>query len=203
LLHIIFSELLPLEDISRISHPAGVMVRGRWLPQAKLQQMLDEVPADYGREEKFVKSNFVSDPSKVLGYLQENDPFNNLLNKVAADIVLERGIYEFRKLYLEVKRAEPKALVAQEAFLNSLGYQLLLSDRKKAIDIFELTVEAYPKSPNAYDSLAEAYLADGRKPQALKYYEKALEVDPNYPNAKNATEAIKKLKGDKESSQHN
>ena len=192
-----------MEDISRISHPIGVMVRGRWLPQSELRRMLDDVPMAYAKEENFVKNDFAKDVSKVLRYLEDNDPLNNLLNKVGADIVLERGTSEFKKLYREVKRAEPKALIAQETYLNSLGYQLLPLNRKKAIEIFELNIEAHPKSANAYDSLAEAYLADGRKQLAIRYYEKALEVDPGYPNAKNATEAIKRLKSEKEKGQAN
>jgi imidazolonepropionase-like amidohydrolase len=196
-------EANPLEDISRMARPAGVMVRGRWLPQAELRRMLDEVSIGYAKEESFVKNNLAGDPLRVLRYLDDNDPFNNLLTKVGADIVLERGMDEFRKLYREIKRVEPQALIAQEAYVNSLGYLILPSDRKKAIDLFELNVESYPKSANVYDSLAEAYLADGRQQLAIKYYEKALEVDPDYPNAKTAAELIKKLKGEKEGGQHN
>jgi imidazolonepropionase-like amidohydrolase len=32
----------PAEDIRRLRDPAGVMVRGRWLPRAALQQMLQQ-----------------------------------------------------------------------------------------------------------------------------------------------------------------
>jgi hypothetical protein len=37
----------PLEDISHTRQIAGVMARGRWLPQAELQGMLDEIAASY------------------------------------------------------------------------------------------------------------------------------------------------------------
>jgi hypothetical protein len=39
-----------------------------------------------------------------------------------------------------------------------------------------LNVAAYPKSPNVYDSLADAYLADGQKDQARLNAKKALET---------------------------
>lgn len=188
----------PLEDVSRMSDPAGVMVRGRWLPRAELRRMLDEVPGGYAKEEDFVKQHFVKDARRVLRYLDDNDPFNNLLNKVGADIVLERGADEFRKLYREVKRVEPQAAFVTEGYVNSLGYRVLPLDRRKAIELFEFNVQSYPQSANVYDSLAETYLADGRHQLAIKYYEKALEVDPNYPNAKVAAETVKKLKGGKE-----
>ncbi len=33
----------PLEDLSTLEHPAGVMTRGRWLPRARLQQMIESL----------------------------------------------------------------------------------------------------------------------------------------------------------------
>ena len=36
----------PLADIRNMSSRAGVMVAGRWLPQAELQRMLDGVAAE-------------------------------------------------------------------------------------------------------------------------------------------------------------
>ena len=54
-----------------------------------------------------------------------------------------------------------------------------------AIAIFKLNVEEYPKSGNAYDSLAEAYSKDGQKQQAITNYRKSLELDPKNQNAAN------------------
>jgi hypothetical protein len=54
----------------------------------------------------FVKNDFAKDMPKVLRYLEENDPFNNLLNKVGVGIVLGLGIHEFRKLYLGVSEPD-------------------------------------------------------------------------------------------------
>jgi tetratricopeptide (TPR) repeat protein len=47
-----------------------------------------------------------------------------------------------------------------------------------------LNVEAYPESGNVYDSLAEAYLKEGNKEMAIKFYLKSLEKDPNNENAR-------------------
>ncbi len=41
----------PLADISHIRQIVGVMARGRWLPQAELQGMLDEIAAKYQVQE--------------------------------------------------------------------------------------------------------------------------------------------------------
>jgi tetratricopeptide (TPR) repeat protein len=187
----------PLEDVSRASRPAGAMARGRWLPADALRRMLDEVPADYVREEQFVKANFARDPAQIFNYLSENDPFNNLLNEATANLVVEQGAGEFRKIFDKAKLVNQKSNPIQEEFINNLGYSLLGRNKtKEAIEIFKFNVEAYPKSGNTYDSLAETYLATGEKKLAFEFYKKALEVEPNYPNAKAAAEVLKKLEAE-------
>jgi hypothetical protein len=187
----------PLEDVSRAARPAGVMIRGRWLPGNVLRRMLDEVPAAYAREEQFVKTNFASDTARVLNYLGENDPFNNLLNEAVANLVAERGAGEFAKIFAKAKSINPGSNLVQEDFINALGYRLLGRNKpREAIEIFRFNTEAFPKSGNTYDSLAEAYLGTGEKKLAAAFYKKALEVEPNYPNAKTATEIVKKLEAE-------
>ncbi|MDT4895527.1 MAG: hypothetical protein QOH25_604 [Acidobacteriota bacterium] len=187
----------PLEDISRAAHPAGVMVRGRWLPGNLVRRMLDEVPADYAQEARFVKANFERDPARVQSYLAENDPFDNLLNEVVTDITIEQGLGGFKKIFNKAKLTTQESTLIKESFINALGYRLLGRNKsKEAIEVFQFNVEAYPKSANTYDSLAEAYLGSGEKELAIKYYQRALEVDPDYPNAPAARDLLKKLEAD-------
>jgi Flp pilus assembly protein TadD len=47
-------------------------------------------------------------------------------------------------------------------------------DPKRAVEVLELVLLAYPESADAHETLAEAYLADGRKDLARQYAEKAL-----------------------------
>jgi tetratricopeptide (TPR) repeat protein len=64
-----------------------------------------------------------------------------------------------------------------------LGYRLISTHKyKDAIRIFQLNVEAYPQSGNAYDSLAEGYMDDGDKSRAIANYEKSLELNPKNGN---------------------
>ena len=42
----------PLDSINHTRHIEGTMVRGRWLPQAELQGMLDELVAKYAAQAK-------------------------------------------------------------------------------------------------------------------------------------------------------
>ncbi|HTZ33209.1 MAG TPA: serine hydrolase [Methylomirabilota bacterium] len=71
-----------------------------------------------------------------------------------------------------------------EDSINSSGYRLL-SQKKiaDAILIFQLNVELYPKSSNAYDSLGEAYMNNNEKDLAIQNYQKSLELNPKNQNA--------------------
>ena len=59
-----------------------------------------------------------------------------------------------------------------------------------ALEIFKLNVRLFPEEVNPYDSLAEAYLIRGDITSAIEYYKKALEVNPDFTNAKNMLEKL-------------
>ncbi len=73
-----------------------------------------------------------------------------------------------------------------EADLTGLGYFLLQQLKKidDAIGMFELYVELFPQSWNAYDSLAEGWYTKGDKQKALELYRKSLELNPANENGK-------------------
>jgi CubicO group peptidase (beta-lactamase class C family) len=93
--------------------------------------------------------------------------------------------------YREIKRATPDAAVVTEGRLNRLGYGFLREKKlPEALAYFKLNVEFYPGSSNVYDSLGEAYLANGEKELAITNYKKSLELNPKNNNA---VEVLKKL----------
>jgi len=191
---LILLEANPLKDVAFAARRAGVMIRGRWLPESELHRMLNNLPATYAKEEQFVRTNLEKDVQKALRYLDEKDPINQLSSAVLTNISLEQGTDKLRTIVREIKKINPNATLIQERTINALGYRLLGRKRmKEAIEIFRLNVETYPKSANTYDSLAEAYAANGNTELAIEYYKKALEVNPNYPNAEYATEFLKKF----------
>ncbi len=80
-----------------------------------------------------------------------------------------------------------------EAEINAFGYRLArLQKMNEALEIFKLNTELYPESANVYDSLGEAYANQGNREEAIKTYEKALKIDPNYPSS---ITALRRLKG--------
>lgn len=130
-----------------------------------------------------------------INYEPYNSPAKNLLRAI-----LSEGIEAPLKRYLE-ERTKDSANRLNERQMNALGYALLERKRTaEAIEIFKLNIADFPNSGNTYDSLAETYLGIGEKELALKFYKKALEVEPNYPNAKGAAETVKKLEADLKSS---
>ncbi|WP_219115672.1 serine hydrolase domain-containing protein [Janthinobacterium sp. UMAB-56] len=71
-----------------------------------------------------------------------------------------------------------------EGDLNAWGYRLLGRQQpKQAIAVFQLGVQLYPQGANGYDSLAEAYEADGAKSLAVTHYRRSLELDPGNKHA--------------------
>ena len=79
------------------------------------------------------------------------------------------------KALAEARKADPHAVLFPESFANQLGYEHLQSgDVKGALAIMALNVEAYPDSPNAIDSLGDAYLASGDKATALSLARKTI-----------------------------
>jgi len=80
----------------------------------------------------------------------------------------------------EARQHDPKATLFREDLVNIMGYEHMQGgDTKGAIEILKLNVTAFPDSPNTYDSLSDAYLADGQKDLARQNAKKALQLLPS------------------------
>ncbi|HLB91739.1 MAG TPA: tetratricopeptide repeat protein [Terriglobales bacterium] len=62
----------------------------------------------------------------------------------------------------------------------------------EAIDLFKLDVQLFPNSPDAYDSLGEAYMKAGQKQLAIDNYKKALELNPANDDAKEKLKVLER-----------
>jgi cytosine/adenosine deaminase-related metal-dependent hydrolase len=106
-----------------------------------------------------------------------------LIGNVLFKTILERGIDAAVTQYRELKATQPDAYDFSEDEFIGLGYGLIHTKKyKEAIEIFKLSVEAYPESYNPYDSLAEAYMDNGDKELAIRNYKKSLQINPNNAN---------------------
>jgi len=110
------------------------------------------------------------------------------------------GPAKVRKMMEEDKGRGSKPPFSEGA-ANIIGYEhLQAGDKKTAIEILKLNAAAYPNSPNVYDSLADAQLADGQRDLARENAKRALEllasdtVDPEDRRKDIRESAEKKLK---------
>ena len=118
----------------------------------------------------------------------------NLQKKSTAFAIAEEyrlsGIANALKLFRKLN--DNKGYKISEDDFNSLGYEILeKKDFKSAIEIFKINTEKFPKSDNTWDSLGEAFYNDGNFTEALRSYEKSLELNPKSESGK---EMIKKIK---------
>ncbi|MCR9228176.1 MAG: alpha/beta fold hydrolase [Flavobacteriaceae bacterium] len=87
---------------------------------------------------------------------------------------------------------EAKIKNRSEQDLNALGYSFLGNEElDMALEVFRLTTILFPDSFNAYDSYGEALLKSNQKAEAIKMYEKSIELNPNNENGKKVLQRIK------------
>jgi Tfp pilus assembly protein PilF len=127
---------------------------------------------------------------KIL-YNQPYEPPKMSIISVLSTTIAKKGIEAGVAQYRDLKAKQSATYDFAEPELNRLGYQLLRAGKAKAaIEIFKLNIEAYPKSSNPYDSLAEAYVTINERELAIQNYKKAVELNPNNTNA---IEILKRL----------
>jgi dienelactone hydrolase len=101
------------------------------------------------------------------------------------------GAEKAAQMFRDARMRDPKASPAPQQVVNQIAYDRMQSgNTKDAVTLAKLNVEAFPESANAYDSLGDAYLADGQNELALQSAQKAIEV---LPNDQNANDDLKKL----------
>jgi len=108
-------------------------------------------------------------------------------------IIEESGIEAGLAAYSDMKTSEPGTYYFSEFEFNEMGYRLLGKEKAAdAIEIFKLNVEAFPDSPNAYDSLGEVYMNQGDRSAAIVNYKRALDLNPGNRGARDALEELEK-----------
>jgi Cytochrome P460 len=94
-----------------------------------------------------------------------------------AHLALEQGWASVAPLLDQMHASDPQAGALQESSLNALAYRLMSAGKNAgAVAAFERVVREYPTSANAYDSLADGYMAAGNKAKALECSQKTLEL---------------------------
>ena len=95
----------------------------------------------------------------------------------------ENGSKDFTEYVDRIIKSNDYSVSEME--INLLGYQFLgLEKNAEAIESFKLNVELFPNSWNVYDSLGEAYMKSDENEQAIKNYQKSIELNSDNENGK-------------------
>jgi tetratricopeptide (TPR) repeat protein len=112
------------------------------------------------------------------------------LSEFLYQIVEEKGISYLEENFADIL-ADNDYVIRSANMLNMLGYTFLQEQMNEAaIVVFRFNIHLFPDQANPYDSLAEAYMISGDLQKSREYYNKALEVDPNFDNAKKMLERL-------------
>lgn len=100
------------------------------------------------------------------------------------ETVEKQGVEAALRQYKEAKQTQADAFQFSPGQLNLVGYKLLQHGKaKEALAFFKLNAEMYPDQSFAYDSLADGYLANGDREQAIRNFKKSLEIDGSNTSA--------------------
>jgi dienelactone hydrolase len=101
-------------------------------------------------------------------------------NTVAAAAIIDQirmpgGVAQAAQKLREARQRDPAVQLWPEVTVSIIGQDHMRDgERKLAVEVLELNLLAYPDSADAYETLAEAYLHDGRNDLARHHAEKAL-----------------------------
>ena len=110
------------------------------------------------------------------------EPYRLDLKSVASAMGREyilRGREAMLKLFRGLKGDDDYGLSEDE--MNELGLRLLYDskDAGAGIEVLKLNAEQFPRSFNVWDSLGEAYYRSGNREEAIRNYEKSLQLNPD------------------------
>lgn len=159
----------PLADIRNARKIAGVALDGRYADRESLDGRRATLRARYDKLRRI--SNAVDER------LQEADD---------ADTLLDALLRKFA--------GDQESLDMIEARINAAGYGAAYAgDMTNAVELLRMNTELFPNSANTWSSLAEIVLYQGQEADALRYYRRALEADPQLDSA---ADQIRRMEAD-------
>ena len=110
--------------------------------------------------------------------------YAHTLNENDKKVVLEKALDNAIVLAIAAKKTETE-MKHSESDLNDWGYTFINNQEiEKALQVFKLSTMLFPDSSNAFDSYGEALLLSNNKSEAIKMYEKSIELNPENENGK-------------------
>lgn len=126
---------------------------------------------------------------ELLGLVEGDESVQVGVGKAVVDLLggrrqsAERGVREL------AERSDPARVEAQ---VNAVGYTFLQREKaEQALEVFELNTRVFPEAFNTWDSLGEAHMVLGHDDDAIRCYERSLELNPNNTNAEEMISRIR------------
>jgi len=139
--------------------------------------IVSEGKKEIGRIIEFPKQSLEKDLLQILkqqGYLPNYASGNNFFKKVR-NTTLEELIAKKTSFLAELKPA-----LRNKAELGSIGYTLMdAAEKEKAVFVFELNAELYPKEVSVHNALAAGYLSINDKEKARQALLDAKAIEAN------------------------
>jgi tetratricopeptide (TPR) repeat protein len=112
-------------------------------------------------------------------------PQSDLSNAALAIGKIAGGEKDSAQMLLKKSSAIDARGAASADNLNFAAYDFASAGKPEiGLELLKAAAQLYPKEANLYDSLGEFYLRKGERKEALKFYKKVLELNPNSTNAK-------------------
>ena len=93
-------------------------------------------------------------------------------------------VTSIRRDWFERWHVKSALLLRQIGAVNNAGYQFLGAGKSEvAREVLALNTRLFPESANTWDSLGEAYMTLGNGEEAIRNYEKSLELNAGNSNA--------------------
>jgi tetratricopeptide (TPR) repeat protein len=111
---------------------------------------------------------------------------NSLSQYISEDIAMHAGIPAAIDEYYRFKDDTAHFIVPGQDWLLWAGRHVAeeLGDPDNAILVFQAAITSFPDSWQAYDGMAETYIAKGDTALAIQYYRKSLDLNPDNEAAK-------------------
>ncbi len=118
------------------------------------------------------------------------------------DLAIPTGVIEQLVDLLAGKSAEAEAGLGElasrgqrgqvERIVNASGYRLMGAEQlQAALAVLQMNSRLFPKSANVWDSLGEVHMNLGNTAEAIRFYEKTLELDGDNSGARAALERLR------------
>ncbi len=183
-----------------------------FLPEAELGDYTrDEVSTAYSWVSRYVLrflDAYLKNDASALAFLDKKPVANGVpphmmtmdmrraksapLNREAfAAQLAARGFDQAHAIYKEMQ-GKGASFTLDADVINSWGYELLrLGKQKESIAIFQFGTQLIPEDSNLFDSLAEAQAEAGLREDAIRNYNRSLELNPKNLNAVERLKALK------------